>query len=293
MTPLVSIVIPTYNRASDLKRALKSVREQTLTDWEAIIVDNHSTDDTDEVVESFNDPRIKFLKIHNHGVIAASRNKGVAESNGDYIAFLDSDDWWTAEKLERSVRYLKNGCDVVYHRLYVVTSNDQIKFSHTTPSRNFTKPVYLDLLINGNAIANSSIVVKADLFKKIGGISEDLDMVAGEDYEGWLRLAKITDRYFLMPEVLGYYWAGGGNMTNFDRTLSFVKKFHEKYKEEVIKYGVNGSVNWTAYAQGRIHYLQKDFTKAKLELEKIRLNIKHPSVYLKKIYMLAIIGFKN
>jgi glycosyltransferase involved in cell wall biosynthesis len=86
--PVISVVIPTYNRANDLKRALKSVQVQTFTNWEVLIVDNHSVDNTDQVVSDFNDSRIKLFKIHNNGVIAASRNVGIREASGAYIAFL-------------------------------------------------------------------------------------------------------------------------------------------------------------------------------------------------------------
>ena len=91
-TPLVSVVIPTYNHARYLARALQSVLDQTYTNWEAIVIDNHSTDNTDEVMASFADSRITLLKIHNNGVIAASRNIGIRAANSEWITFLDSDD---------------------------------------------------------------------------------------------------------------------------------------------------------------------------------------------------------
>src|SRR5689334_17428665 len=106
MTPQVSVVIPTYNRAADLRRALGSVVAQTCERWEALVVDNHSTDDTRQVVESFRDGRIRFLQVSNQGVVAVSRNLGVRNAVGDYVAFLDSDDWWLPEKLSRSVSEL-------------------------------------------------------------------------------------------------------------------------------------------------------------------------------------------
>ena len=99
-TPLVSVVIPTYNHARYLRRALQSVIDQTYTNWEVIVIDNYSKDSTDGVMASFTDPRIVYLKIHNNGVIAASRNVGIRKAKGDWIAFLDSDDFWTADKLQ-------------------------------------------------------------------------------------------------------------------------------------------------------------------------------------------------
>ena len=98
--PLVSIVIPTYNHAKFISKALKSILDQTFKDWEAIIIDNQSTDQTNDILSKYSDPRIKSYKIDNNGIIAKSRNLGIKLSKGKWIAFLDSDDWWTSEKLE-------------------------------------------------------------------------------------------------------------------------------------------------------------------------------------------------
>ena len=98
--PIVSIVIPTYNHAKFISKALKSVIDQTYKNWEAIIIDNESIDETYKLINNFNDQRIKYFKIANDGVIAKSRNLGINEAKGEWIAFLDSDDWWTKDKLE-------------------------------------------------------------------------------------------------------------------------------------------------------------------------------------------------
>ena len=99
-SPLISVVIPTYNHADFLKVAITSVVEQTYQNFEIIIVDNHSNDHTNEVVNSFNDNRIHFHKINNNGVIAASRNLGVDHTKGEWIAYLDSDDFWYPTRLQ-------------------------------------------------------------------------------------------------------------------------------------------------------------------------------------------------
>ena len=113
--PLVSVVIPTFNQASYLGRALQSVLDQTYTNWEAIVIDNHSTDNTDELMTSFADPRIIYLKIHYNGVIAASRNLGIRAAKCEWIAFLDSDDWWRLDKLQVVFDCINDKVDLVYH----------------------------------------------------------------------------------------------------------------------------------------------------------------------------------
>ena len=89
MKPLITIVIPTYNRCEKIKKALSSVKAQTFQNWEAIVVDNNSKDGTKELVNNFNDRRIKFYEIINEGLISKSRNFGIAKSEGQYLAFLD------------------------------------------------------------------------------------------------------------------------------------------------------------------------------------------------------------
>ena len=113
--PIVSIVIPTYNHAKFIGKALESVIDQTYKNWEAIVIDNNSTDDTDKVINQYNDPRIKYLKINNDGVIAKSRNLGIKEAKGEWIAFLDSDDWWTKDKLEVCISKISKNVDFIYH----------------------------------------------------------------------------------------------------------------------------------------------------------------------------------
>jgi glycosyltransferase involved in cell wall biosynthesis len=119
----VSIIIPTYNHASYLGRALRSVINQTYTNWEAIVIDNHSTDNTDQVMSNFKDPRIKYLKINNDGVIAKSRNKGIEIAKGKWVAFLDSDDWWTSDKLKVCLSFANDNVDLIYHDLKIEHDN--------------------------------------------------------------------------------------------------------------------------------------------------------------------------
>ena len=124
-TPVVSIVIPTYNHGRFLKKCLQTVLDQTFTGWEAIVVNNFSEDNTIAVINSFQDQRIHLVNFKNNGIIAASRNLGIKRSVGEYIAFLDSDDWWIPQKLEKSLHYLEQGADVVYHDLFLVTKPEQ------------------------------------------------------------------------------------------------------------------------------------------------------------------------
>mgnify|MGYP006433388111 FL=1 len=136
--PKVSVVIPTYNRAKDLPRCFESLIAQDFQDFEVLICDDGSTDDTSAVVETYS----HHLDIHysygdNFGGPARPRNRGITLARAPYIAFLDSDDWWKPEKLRLSLDALNAGADIVYHDLFVVTKSDQRLFLKKVTTRSY------------------------------------------------------------------------------------------------------------------------------------------------------------
>lgn len=266
--PGVSVIIPTYNRAHDLLRALRSLQQQTYTNWEAIVIDNHSIDNTDEVVASFKDDRISFHKIHNNGVIAASRNKGFNLANAELIALLDSDDWWTNDKLEKSVKLINEGYDLVYHDMWLVKSRNWLGIRRKIGSWDLETPVFDDLIKRGNPIPNSSVVVRTALIRSLNGLSEDTQLVTTEDYDCWLRLSKITDRFKCLPEVLGYYWVGDNISSNPARQYEVIKRLSMLYVEPYIEKNEMPVPSWMLYIKARAAYLLGEKEEA-LDLLKI------------------------
>lgn len=112
---LVSIIMPSWNTGRFIAESIQSVIDQTYGNWELIIVDDCSTDNTDEVVSSFADPRIKYFKNENNSGAALTRNRAMREASGEFIAFLDSDDLWTSDKLEKQIGFMvSNGYDLTY-----------------------------------------------------------------------------------------------------------------------------------------------------------------------------------
>lgn len=267
MSSLVSVVIPTYNRAADLRRALKSVIGQTWTNWEVLVVDNHSTDGTREVVEGLRQGRIRLLSVHNHGVIAVSRNLGVASAAGDYVAFLDSDDWWSRRKLQQSVQSLTAGADLVYHDLYLARSARGGMRLRRARTRPLASPVFDDLIEGGNALRNSGVVVRRKLLMEIGGLSEDPKLVSWEDYDCWLRLAKVTEAFSRIAEPLGYYWVGGGNTSSPERTMLNLCHFREIYLRPVGRVREEDMPGWYHYGMGRAYYHLNEYQNAVRAME--------------------------
>ena len=290
MRPLISIVIPTYNRARDLERALKSVIAQTYPNWEALVVDNHSSDNTDDLVRDLNDSRTKIFKINNGGVIAASRNLGIKHAKGEYLAFLDSDDWWTPKKLEESLKYLEQGADVVYHDLFLARRAGQRIFRRTGCVRELKSPAFDDLMVNGNALINSSVIARTKLLRAIGGLSEAAASIAMEDYDAWLRLARITERFKLVPKTLGYYWKGGGNASNPGRTIRYLDAFEKQYANDINRLSVAASIWWIPYSKGRAYYRLGSYAMAKATLARIHWRRVPLAVAVKTLWMLSVIG---
>jgi glycosyltransferase involved in cell wall biosynthesis len=227
-TPEVTVVMPTYNHGLYIGNAISSVLAQTMENFELIVVDNNSIDNTKEIIQQFNDCRIRLKHINNEGLIARSRNLAIKESKAPYIAFLDSDDYWFPEKLERCIKQIKLGADLVYHRMYKQKTIQQDRFKREVRTRALSPNVFDDLVMNGNCIINSSVVLKRKLFEEYGLLREDPDYVGWEDYDMWLRAANNRS-FFYIDKVLGVYWAGGGNVTNPRRALNNQLKFEQCY----------------------------------------------------------------
>ena len=233
-SPLFSVIIPNYNHAKYLPRAIESVINQTLSNWEILIIDNHSSDETEKVVNPYLSEKIHLFKIHNNGIIAASRNLGITHSKGEWIAFLDSDDWWSETKLEENLLMIKQfEADLIYHDLYIVKDKKNITHNERTRGEDISNKPWEYLLNYGNSIPNSSVVVRKSCIESIGGISEERTCISWEDYDTWLRLAQNGFLFRKINKVLGYYWKGGGNVSNPLQHIENSKNFLLKYGEYI------------------------------------------------------------
>ena len=212
MEALVTVVVPTYNHAHFLGRALQSVLDQSYSHWEALVIDNHSQDNTEEVVHGFGDPRIRLLKIHNHGMIAASRNMGMRAAQGDWIAFLDSDDCWYANKLEIIM------AAVAADDAYDVLSTDELMVDLKTGSSRILRhgpyqaDFYKTLLLEGNRLSPSATVVRRAFLERHGlAFDQSQAYITVEDFGLWLNLARSGARFKFIHQVQGEYVIHGNN----------------------------------------------------------------------------------
>lgn len=259
-----SIIIPTYNRADKIKRCLDSIENQDVQDFEVIICDDGSTDNTFEIIKPYLKKfNLLYIKCQTPSKRAAvPRNIAASFAIGEWLAFLDSDDWWYPNKLSMVLPYLKEQ-DAVFHGLDTFT-NAEKKLSPKR-GRSLQAPVFHDLMINHNALITSATLVRREIFIKSKGF-EEIDL---EDYDLWLKISRMTDRFFYLDELLGGYWEGGGNTTATDeKEIVRLESIYEKHKsflslknQELALCGLN-------YIKGRIFHKMGRFSEAKTNYEK-------------------------
>lgn len=237
MAPIVSVIIPTYNRAYCIKRTIDSVLNQSFKDFDIFVIDNNSIDNTEEIINAYNNPKINYKKIENNGVIAASRNKGIFLSRSKYIAFLDSDDWWKPEKLKISIEFLEDGNDLICHDLEQIFTTQRNKASkeYKKYRYKFKKSFFESLLKDGNNIATSSLIVRRDIICKLGGFSECKSISGSEDYDMWFRISSITNKFYVINNNLGYYTYGVDNFSNDIKLRKALKTLIQRFERLCLK----------------------------------------------------------
>ena len=190
--PKVSVIIPTYNRSHLVGRAIQSVLNQTFTDFELIIVDDASTDNTKEVVESFNAPRIRYIRHEQNKGGGATRNTGIEAAYGEYIAFLDSDDEWLPRKLEKQLLIFRgygkaNSKKVVYTGILWIDQESGKIIQKGIPIKEGW--LFYDLFLDNCIIGGgSTVIVPKECIDKVGFFDERLDSC--QDLDMWIRLSE-------------------------------------------------------------------------------------------------------
>jgi hypothetical protein len=179
---------------------------------------------------------------------------------------------------------------VVYHDLFRVKKSNQKFFWKIAPARNLKSPIFVDLLVNNNALPNSSVVVRKQILHEIKGFAEDRDLITTEDYDAWLRVAKISEKFKKIPQTLGYYWCGGGNISNPSQVLKILDALCERYADSFLEFDVLHSNSWL-YIQGRSYYLLGSYKKAKKYLDSVTWHKTSLSVIYMGWKMLLLINF--
>ena len=195
--PIVSVVIPTYNRAEWLGNTLRSVLKQTFIDFELIVVDDGSTDDTENVVQSF--PRVQYVRLQENRGVSGARNTGLSRAVGRYICFLDSDDLWCERKLEVQVGWMESNADCRVCYTDEIWIRRGVRVNPMNKHRKYSGDIFrhcLPLCI----VSPSSAMLRASLFDEVGAFDESLP--ACEDYDLWLRIAVKYPFHFIEEPLI-------------------------------------------------------------------------------------------
>lgn len=285
--PLITVGIPSYNHAAFLAKAVDSVTKQTYSNLEIIIVENSSTDDTDEVLSHFKDPRISVIKTNNGGSIAMSRNIVLNKSIGDWIAYLDSDDWWTLDKLHRCAKEFQDGVNLIYHDLIVVNEDKGNSQGNNLGSRRLKKPVFKDLMINGNTIATSSVVVRKSILSEVNGMNESKDLFGIEDFNTWLKISRITEGFKFINQELGFYRVHGSNISSAKKSMPPIEAYNE-FLYLLSDKELKAMENNYKYASTRLNYNYGNYSNIRKDLMFLS---KHGRVLnrLKSFYMYIVV----
>ena len=231
MGELVSVIMPSYNTASFIAESIQSVLAQSYKDWELIIVDDCSPDNTDEIVKPYlSDERIKYLKNEKNSGAAVSRNRALREAKGKWIAFLDSDDLWMPDKLKKQVGFMeKNGYHFSYTNYAEIDTEDKRNGITVTGPKKITKTGMYNYCWPG------CLTVMYDA--KAVGLIQIADIKKNNDYAMWLKVCRKAECY-LLDEELALYRRGrvGSVSTHSIKTLIgwHYKLWHEAEDKNTI-----------------------------------------------------------
>lgn len=203
--PKVSIILPTYNRSWIIARAVKSVLDQTFEDFELVIIDDGSTDDTDEVLKKFSDSRIKLIKTEVNGGVCRARNLGLKNAKGELVAYLDSDNLWYKNYLEVMVDAFKKNIVLVYSGQNLILIGGAKDSPKVLGRKTRNEKYNLTKLTYGNYIDISCVLHKKAVLAEVGYFDENLKVL-----EDWDLFARIAIKYPFgvvhMDQVLGEYY---------------------------------------------------------------------------------------
>jgi glycosyltransferase involved in cell wall biosynthesis len=193
----VTVIIPTFNRGYCLAESIQSVRDQSFTDFDLIVVDDGSTDNTPEVMRQF--PGIQQIRLEENRGVSFARNQGIAVAKGEWIAFLDSDDLWDKKKLATQMKWVDGHSD--HHAIYTdeIWIRNGVRVNAMNKHRKYSGDIFrycLPLCI----VSPSSVLLHAELLSEVGGFDESMPVC--EDYDLWLRIAKRFPFHFIEEKLI-------------------------------------------------------------------------------------------
>ena len=225
----ISVIIPTYNRKKYIKRAIDSVIRQSYKPFEIIVIDDGSTDGTYEFIKkSYSSSQISLEKQINNGVSSA-RNKGVKLANGDWIAFLDSDDEWFENKLELQVREIKKSKTFMICHTNEIWIRNGIRVNQMKKHQKYGGFIF-EKCLDMCRISPSSVMIHRRIFDEIGLFDEDL--IICEDYDLWLRISSKYPVLYLDSMLIKKF---GGHEDQLSKNINGIEQFRIQSLEKILK----------------------------------------------------------
>jgi glycosyltransferase involved in cell wall biosynthesis len=241
--PKVSVVMPVYNGEKTLRNSIESILNLSYKNFELIIINDGSTDSSEEIIKSFNDERIKYFKKENSGAQAAPRNLGISKATGDFIAFCDQDDIWYSEKLDKQIKVYeiseeRGGIGIIFCSANLIDEGDKKIGENSVLFEGFlSAKESFNRLIMGNFITACSAIFPRHVFDEVGRLDENLKGV--DDYDLWLRIAFKYGIIGINEPLCG--WRQSTNSFSVDKSKQYVEveKIFDKLgdKTEEIKVG--------------------------------------------------------
>ena len=227
----ISVVIPSYNRKEFLKRSIDSAINQTKKPFEIIVVDDGSTDGTETMIKSDYDS-VKFIKQKNKGVSAA-RNIGIEVSIGEWICFLDSDDEWKKDKLEKQINAMKSNPSYKFFHSNEIWIKNGLRINQKKKHKKYGGDIF-DKCLDMCRISPSSVMINKTVFDEVGNFNEDL--VVCEDYELWLRICDKYRVFFIDEPLIIKY---GGHQGQLSYSIESIENHRIKALEHLILGNLN------------------------------------------------------
>jgi glycosyltransferase involved in cell wall biosynthesis len=253
MKDLVSIIMPSYNTAAYIKDSIQSVIDQSYTNWELIIVDDCSSDDTDEVLAEIHDKRIRIFKNEKNSGAALSRNKALREANGKWIAFLDSDDLWESDKLEKQISFMENN-----GYFFSYTNYEEIDMAGNKTGVKVTGPKIITKTGMFNYCWPGCLTVMYD--QERIGLIQIANIRKNNDYAMWLKICRKDNCYLLDKELARYRRGRAGSISTYNiKTLIgwHYKLYREAEHQKSLIALINTARNMIFGLYKKKHYIKR------------------------------------
>jgi glycosyltransferase involved in cell wall biosynthesis len=277
--PMFSVITPTYNCGAFVEQAIDSVLAQTFEDYEIIVLDDGSTDNTREILQRYSSqPKVRYLYQENRG-LAAARNAAIRASNGRYLALLDADDLWTPEKLAVQARYLEQHPNVALlcSNSYLFYENDlqnTSKLLQSLPERTLgARELFTMIMTRENPVVCPTTVIARWAIDRIGAYDEELSRLGAEDRDMSLRLTSAFEA-LCTPECLAYYRVRRNSMQRnvekmFQARMHVLRKFVRNNPELMKSQRLAGTAFSTIYLWSATSYLEaRKFSRANMNMLK-------------------------